>query len=73
MKHIPEPKIEKGIPLPPSRKGYSAVIRRLKKGESVFFELTNIQSITACYYQLGLKGKITCRSIDGGVRVWRIK
>ena len=69
-----EPKIEKGVPIPASKRtGRSDLIRQMKIGDSIFFkgaERSNIASQgTHC---LGLGGSRTMAEKDG-VRIWRIK
>lgn len=69
-----EIKIERGVPIPEARgKGHSAVLRKMKKGESALFP-TKIGSIHSLLRQCGFgAGDFTCRTVDGGVRVWRLK
>lgn len=69
-------KIERGIPVPPQhgRKGYSAILRKMKVGESVVLP-TSTQPATNIGYQVfGGSGHITVRKIGPDeTRVWRIK
>lgn len=75
MKH-PEYKIEKGIPLPKKityMSGLTTTARKLKKGESFFCPLT-MKQIHGSLRHARIDGvKFTARSVNGGVRVWRIK
>lgn len=73
--------IEEGIPIPKSgrgraRGGKSDAIRRLAVGQSVYFPGTTVAMISALWYRINFDGprpKFTARTIDGGVRVWRLK
>jgi hypothetical protein len=70
--------IDKDIPMPRqhsygSRPGYSASIRQLSVGDSVFFEGAKINSINcACHNVLGA-GNYRTRTVEGGVRAWRAR
>ena len=70
-----EIKVEKGIPIP-SRgrtRGFTQALRNLKNvGDSVFLP-TRIRGIYVAAKDAGLGGKITARTVEDGVRVWRIK
>ena len=69
--------IESAIPIPPKRRGnYKYPIRELEVGQSFFVEGTDVKKRqelmrsvlnAARRYEI----KITCRIIEGGVRVWR--
>lgn len=68
-------KIERGIPIPDhaGKKGYTALIRSLKKGDSVLLPII-IQNATSLCYQISADRELfTRRSVEGGTRVWRIK
>lgn len=75
MKPNGEFKIEDNVPIPSygnQGKGYTAVLRKLRKGQCVFLP-TRIQSIQSCIHQMGATmSDFTCRSEGSGVRVWRI-
>lgn len=73
--------IERGIPIPPRGaghnkgkfSGFSGDVRKLQPLESVF----TVKPIsTACRLVHVIKkatgAQFTCRSVDGGTRVWRI-
>jgi hypothetical protein len=70
-------KIDRGIPVPAGNrqnKGYSAVIRQLRKGDSVLLPEVKIQTaVQLCYQISNDKTMFTRRSEEGGVRVWRLK
>ena len=68
-------RIDKDIPVPEARnnQGISATLRKLKKGESVFFLGKKAGDMGGFIEHCGLTGKVTRRTIDGGCRVWRIK
>ena len=67
------PKIEKGIPVPLWRgnnKGYTASIRALKKGGSVFLPITQLGSIRTT---TGMSKKTHVTRPEGkGTRIWKI-
>jgi hypothetical protein len=68
-------KIESGIEVPKSRgSGYSDVIRLLKVGQSVVFPGKTAYQVSGIYGNIAksMKRKFTARTVDGGVRVWRI-
>lgn len=66
-------KIESGIPLPTNRKnsGVSDALRDMKIGQSFFVKGGKIASVGSLARQVGVK--VTARTLNGGVRVWRIK
>lgn len=68
-------KIEKGVPIPVSRKtGWAAVLGDMKVGDS--FAVADDQPTRNTIYQTArrLKLPITLRGLDGGqIRVWRIE
>lgn len=65
-------KIEKGVPIPTN--GKTAMIRKLKKGDSVVLPGSSQSAITLAFNVFGAYGFVTCRKIDNNsVRVWRIK
>jgi len=74
-------KIERGIPIPgtPVNRGYSALLRQLKVGESVLLPTSN-QTVRQLVYQISRSKRHPCsfeftgRKVDGGhTRVWRTK
>ena len=70
--------VERNVPIPPRRvrndKGYTAAIRKLGAvGESVLLPGASYGGVYELVKRAGLKGKTTCRQVDGGVRVWRTK
>lgn len=72
-----ELKIESGIPIPSRkisrRNGLTAVLRKLKVGESVLAPTTSAGA-QGCVLLAGLKGRATVRKMDENhVRIWRIK
>lgn len=68
-------KIDKDIPVPAAQnnQGISSTLRRLKKGESVFIPGKKAGDMGGFIEHCGLTGKVTRRTTDGGVRVWRIR
>jgi hypothetical protein len=68
-------RIDDDIPIPQHHgdKGISATLRRLKKGQSAFFQDKTAGDMGGFIDHCGLSGKVTRRTIDGGCRVWRIK
>ena len=69
--------IEHRVPLAPRRGclGYAAVLRKLGVGDSVLIPDRLPTHIHNAVAMLGIapSGCFACRSVDGGVRVWRIK
>lgn len=69
-------KIEHGItPPPPHGRGYTEVLRKLKKGDSVVLPIGRQNASSAAMYALG-SGNYVCRSLGNGkkgCRVWRLK
>jgi len=68
--------IEQGIPVPTRHrtapKGYSKALQELASGESRMLPITMTQAQMAARHALG-KGNYVCRTVDGGVRIWRLK
>jgi hypothetical protein len=65
--------IEHGIPLPkPRGKGYTAALRKLAVGDSVFLPIGLNNAGNVANYA-GLTGKYRAQSVPGGVRIWRTK
>lgn len=69
--------VEKGIPLPqPRRKtGFVEALRQLQIGESILATRKSITAVSSAvrYATIGTTRKYTSRTVDGGVRVWRIE
>lgn len=71
-------KIEKGVPIPPNQTfapykwHRTEIIRKLKKGESVYFACTTECLRTSAKMALG-KGRYAVRKWRNGARVWRVK
>ena len=73
-------KIEKGVPVPSKGRGLGrgpnlrVTLSLMKVGDSIFFEQAKIASVSSqvCQYQEKLSMKFTCRTVEGGVRVWRV-
>lgn len=73
--------IEQGIPVPrkktgrPERRGIMTLLRSMAIGDSIFIENVGHSDtsgrITRVRQQQG--GRFTSRSINGGIRVWRIE
>ena len=69
-----ELKAEKNVPLPVAKaSGVSAFLKTLKVGESVLVPGLKINNADAAVKYAGLQGRAKCRTMDGGVRIWRIK
>ena len=66
-----EIKIEAGIPLPPKRHTYP--FGEMKVGDSFFAENTNSVRQGSARASKETGKKFTCRTVDGGVRAWRIE
>ena len=70
-----EIKVEKGIPIPApgNNLGFTQALRDLKNvGDSILLP-RSISTASGLIAQMGMQGKFTCRTVEGGVRVWRIK
>lgn len=66
--------IEQGVPIPPVKNlGITQTLRSLKTGESVFIEGRKAAEMSGFVRNARLAGKVTMRSMDGGVRIWKIK
>lgn len=75
-----EPKIEKGVPIPPIPKygrfaPKSSVAYRMKPGDSVFMEGKTIGKVSPLVtrWRTATGFSFTVRTVPGGVRVWRTK
>lgn len=68
-----EIKIEKSVPVPMQHGGYSAILRKLKKGESAVLPIPTINVCSLAYKIFGAGKYVACRKVEGGTRVWRIK
>lgn len=75
-------KIEKGIPLPPRRSTHAARDKygftRMEVGDSIFFADAKPSAIRNVAYTASKDGarmgrKFATRTVEGGVRVWRVK
>ena len=66
-------KIEKGIPIAstPTKYGF---LDQLEPGDSVLLAHVNLSSLAACmqYRQHRYGKRFSRRTVEGGVRVWRI-
>ena len=73
-----EPKIEKGITLPPpihNGRGISkeaTLMRAMKKGDSLLLNGKQKNIMALAWKHIG-SGKYAIRNENGGFRVWRIK
>ena len=68
-------KIEKGVPIPPKTrggKGYVLVLHKMEIGDSVVFPIPVGLASRNASATLGA-GNFTCRTVEGGTRVWRLK
>lgn len=70
--------IERNNPIQPVQhpkyKGYTAALRRLLPGDSAFFPNKTVKDLTAIRNRLDkiLRRKTISRTVEGGVRIWRI-
>ena len=71
---IDTPKIETGIPVAITSTRYG-FLDQLEPGESVLLTNVNISSLAACmqYRQKRYGKKFTRRTVESGVRVWRVR
>jgi hypothetical protein len=72
-------KIESGIPIPPPDSGRdkgetTLAMEKLKKGQSFLIPDGKARSIRSMASKTGKAAgiKLSCREVEGGVRVWRI-
>lgn len=65
-------KIERNVPVPQKRGEISAVLRRLKPGESVLLSSSANSASSIARYAIG-SGKFLVRAEGNGARVWRTK
>ena len=76
MTQIVELKIESDIPIPAKnlgKKGFSAVLRKLKTGQSVVFPGPISTAHNTIRYLGGNRTTHVVRKVEGGYRIWRIK
>lgn len=70
-------KIERGVPIPTGRghtKGYSAVIRKMKVGDSAVLPVNTNTCHSLARQIFGGTGYVATRKVDAGhSRIWRIK
>lgn len=64
--------IESGVPLPTRRKGYYALLRRMKRNQSLFMPETQ-DYVNALAWQIFGKGAYQTKKESGGCRVWRVR
>lgn len=67
--------IEKDVPIPPqqwAKNGLTYALRHMEVGDSVMAPGKKVSSIAASAGRLKPK-KFTARTVDGGVRIWRIE
>lgn len=69
--------IEKGIPIPPQRggggrcHGITAVLRKLRRGESVLLPIDMARANRYAWSYIGPGAYAVRKILGGGVRVWR--
>ena len=71
-----ELKIEKDIPAPaPRARGITAALRKMDVGDSIFLRGKKPHDVTTQVTILTKKTerKFVARTVEGGLRVWRIK
>ena len=64
-------KVEKGVPCP-GRHGIKYPFREMAVGDSFFVPNGERNSIGVSAVKILGKGNFTIRSVDGGVRAWRL-
>ena len=66
--------IETGIPVASAQTKYG-ILDQLDPGQSVLLTNINVPSLAACllYRQVRYKRRFVRRTMDGGVRVWRVE
>ena len=72
--------IERGVPIPDFRRDTQRIGRlrqafaEMKTGESLFTRTIDARSVTNAYMRVSWSGPdFLSRTMDGGVRVWRVK
>lgn len=69
-------KVEKGIPVPAFKDAYKYPFSNMKVGDSFFVPMNDpiCRKVSYASFQYGKrhKQKFKIRSVDGGVRCWRI-
>lgn len=72
--------IERGVPIPDFRRDKDRIKRlrqafsEMKTGESLFTRTIDARSVTNAYMKISWDGpSFVSRTMDGGVRVWRMK
>lgn len=69
-------KVEKDVPVPNSGRGRKASyeLPDMEIGDSFFIEGETSKYLARLFYQKKKKKyKLTARTMDGGVRIWRVK
>ena len=67
--------IERGIAIPPARGiGLSAILKKLKVGESVFVKNKSTPQLSGiiAYIKRQTDLQFTARTVEGGTRIWRL-
>ena len=74
MTDAQEPAIESGIPIPATRSVIVNLLRKMKIGDSIFIKDKTVYQVSASWTvtakRLGMK--VSCHTMDGGTRIWRI-
>ena len=68
-------KIEKGVPLPKTKKSATYPVRDMVVGDSFFIAGASCQGKeqSTCRQMARNHGlKLACRTVEGGLRVWRV-
>lgn len=67
-------KIDKGIPLPPRGGRQRYPWQEMEVGDSFFVEGASVRSLSAAAAQVGRRSgrKFSLRTVEGGVRCWRV-
>lgn len=74
-----KPQIEKGIPIPPlsgppRNGGRKSILEGMEIGDSMFIPGSTVSNLAtrATSYGKPRGMKFTCRTVEGGARIWRV-
>lgn len=66
-------KIESGVPLPPKRGDDYAILKKMKRGQSILFPAGTQPLVRAAAARIFGKGGYAIRTMKDGARLWRMK
>ena len=77
MKDFSKVKIEDGVGIPdkvggsPAKNGWRAILRSMSCGQSFVCKEGEVGAVRNAASAIGCK--VSCRSVEGGVRVWKVE